>query len=207
VSRATVREAVGTLEEQGIVRRRHGVGTFVQRNFAIVRNNLNQNAGMTDLIRASGRTPGTIRQRFVQRDATLEESTQLDIPSGSPVFEVARVRTADERPVAFVVAVLPLRLLETRGFAPGEAEAVLREHESTYAGLDAMGIAIHYGQAELRFELATAGIARELDIRPRTPLIDLVQVDHAADDTPILASRERFLLDAVSLRVYRKGPA
>jgi GntR family transcriptional regulator len=207
VSRATVREAVAALEEQGLVRRRQGAGTFVQRNYSIVRNNLNLNAGVTDLIRAAGRTPGTLRRRFVVRGATPGEIGQLDLPAGSQVFEVSRVRTADDRPVAFVVAALPLRLLEEHGFAPADAEMVLRAEESTYAGLEAMGISVTYGQAELRFEFATAAIARELDVKPRTPLIDLVQVDHAADDMPVLASHERFLLDVVSLRVYRKGPA
>ena len=54
VSRATIRHAVTELEEAGFVRRRQGRGTFVTGQATSLRNNLNVNSGVTDLIAAGG---------------------------------------------------------------------------------------------------------------------------------------------------------
>jgi GntR family transcriptional regulator len=207
VSRATIREAVAELEEQGLVRRRQGAGTFVQRNLAQVRNNLNLNSGMTEMIRAAGKSPGTLPARFAERDATSEEREKLELTAGSRVLGMSRVRTADGRPFAKVTVALPISLLEAHSATVSTAEEILRSHESTYEALESMGIVVHFGQTEILPELASAALARELGIRPRTMLVDLAQVDYEADDSPVLASHEHFVTDVVSLRVYRKGPA
>src|SRR5947207_1711412 len=54
VSRATLRHAISVLQEEGLVTRRHGSGTFVAGRIAELRNNLNVNFGVTDLIDAAG---------------------------------------------------------------------------------------------------------------------------------------------------------
>ena len=57
VSRTVVREALRVLENDGLVARRHGVGTFV-RNLPIIKN-LNFNFGITEMIESAGLKPGT----------------------------------------------------------------------------------------------------------------------------------------------------
>src|SRR6187431_3320754 len=57
VSRTVVREALRVLEEDGLVARRHGVGTFV-RDHPILKN-LNFNFGITEMINSAGLGPGT----------------------------------------------------------------------------------------------------------------------------------------------------
>ena len=58
VSRATLREALRSLEEDGFVTRRRGAGTFATHRPRL-RNNLDVNFGVTEAIRASGMDPGT----------------------------------------------------------------------------------------------------------------------------------------------------
>src|SRR5262249_34189872 len=59
VSRATLREALRSLEEDGYVTRRRGAGTYVVGHPRL-RNNLDVNFGVTEAIRASAMRPGTI---------------------------------------------------------------------------------------------------------------------------------------------------
>src|SRR4029450_13551512 len=62
VSRATLREALRTMELQGLLRRRQGSGTFVAEHPRMA-TRLDVNFGVTDAIRAAGRTAGIAQAR------------------------------------------------------------------------------------------------------------------------------------------------
>ena len=59
VSRATLREALRILEEENVVIRRHGVGTFVNAK-PLFSSGIEQLSSITDMISSVGKTPGTI---------------------------------------------------------------------------------------------------------------------------------------------------
>src|SRR4249919_3939802 len=100
VSRATLREALRSLEEDGFVTRRRGAGTFATHRPRL-RNNLDVNFGVTEAIRASGMEPGTAETKVEVAPAGPPEAQALDIAAGDPVVTVERVRTADGRRVVF----------------------------------------------------------------------------------------------------------
>src|SRR5947209_8531546 len=54
VSRPTVRHALSLLEQQGLIVRRQGLGTFVLDRVAGLSELLNNNSGVTEMIRAAG---------------------------------------------------------------------------------------------------------------------------------------------------------
>src|SRR5438874_12036079 len=58
VSRPTLREALRSLQDEGLVTRNRGAGTFVSHR-PRVRSNLDVNFGVTDAIREAGMRPGT----------------------------------------------------------------------------------------------------------------------------------------------------
>src|ERR1044072_6318178 len=99
VSRTVVREALRVLEDDGLVARRHGVGTFV-RNLPIIKN-LNFNFGITEMIESAGLKPGTSDLSFRKDTADEEKAKQLAVPVGSPLITFERGRTANGRPVGF----------------------------------------------------------------------------------------------------------
>src|SRR5215217_9511979 len=97
VSRTVVREALRVLEEDGLVARRHGVGTFV-RNLPIIKN-LNFNFGITEMIESAGLKPGTSNLAIKKETADKVKAEQLHVELGTPLMTIERVRTADGRPV------------------------------------------------------------------------------------------------------------
>src|SRR5688572_6469253 len=116
VSRTVVREALRVLEDDGLVARCHGVGTFV-RNHSIIKN-LNFNFGITEMIESAGLQSGTSYLGIKKETADEEKARQLSVPLGTPVITVERVRTADGRPVVYSFDTLTEALIQRADFDP-----------------------------------------------------------------------------------------
>ncbi|MEO5940070.1 MAG: GntR family transcriptional regulator [Candidatus Limnocylindrales bacterium] len=205
VSRATIRQAVTELEEAGFVRRRQGRGTFVTGQASSLRNNLNVNSGVTDLIAAGGWTPGTTDVGLEQRAATREEASALELMPGARVVVVRRTRLADDRPVVAVEDVLAAdRLASVNLTADALAEALA--NEALYDVLDRLGLAVHHGIADIRPARALGDVARRLSLKAGSLVVQIEQIDFTVEDEPVLFSRERHRPDVFQFRVYRRGP-
>jgi len=205
VSRATIRQAVTELEEAGFVRRRQGRGTFVTGQASSLRNNLNVNSGVTDLIAAAGWTPGTAEIVFEQREATREEAEALELERGGGVVVVRRTRLADGRPVVAVEDVIAFERLAAASLTPDDLATALAD-EALYAVLDRIGLAVHHGVADIRPARAQGDVARRLAMKAGSLVVLIEQIDFTLEDEPVLFSRERHRPDVFQFRVYRRGP-
>lgn len=201
VSRTVVREALRLLEEDGLIARRHGIGTFV-RNHPILKN-LNFNYGITEMIHSANMVAGTSHLAIKDETADSEVADQLDLAIGGSVVTIERVRTADGKPVVYSVDILPKNLLRNADF---DSERLLTE--SVYQVLQArLGYIIEYGVARLLPAQAPPAIAEKLDLPPEALVLYIVQTDYSSDDEPLLYSREYHLPDAFDFMIWRRGPA
>jgi GntR family transcriptional regulator len=202
VSRPTLREALRGLQEDGYLQRLRGAGTFVTHRPRL-RNNLDVNFGVTDLIQATGMTPGTQDLRVYPAKATAEEAARLSIPPGVPVHVVQRIRTADGHPVVFSRDVIP-------AFVVGDKASRLERmgQESLYQIYGAeFGVAITQGVAFIRPVAADRQLAAALGVPRNTPLLYLMQVDYDTSGRPVLLSHEYHQPDAFEFTLHRKGLA
>ncbi len=206
VSRATLRHAISILEEEGLVSRRQGTGTFVVEQVRQLRNNLNANFGVTDLIEAAGWEPGTRSFSISETVADRVTAARLGVPPRSHVVEVRRVRLADDRPVAFTVDVTPSVLLKDHGLDVESLEGLLADRQSLYRVLEDRGVVVHHGVATIRPAVASPEQARLLDLADGALLLLLDQVDYTADGEAVVLSEEFHVADVLSVQVYRKGP-
>lgn len=205
VSRATVRHAITELEEGGFVRRHQGRGTFVTGHATSLRNNLNVNSGVTDLIASAGWTPGTVDVTFESRTTARDERTAMRLEPTAQVVVVCRTRLADGRPVVAVEDVLSAATLERAGM-PAATIAERLATGSLYDLLDDVGLAVHHGIADIRPVEATGDVARRLGLAAGAVVVLIEQIDFTSDDEPVLLSREHHRPDVFQFRVYRRGP-
>jgi DNA-binding GntR family transcriptional regulator len=202
VSRATLREALRSLEEDGFVRRTRGSGTFATHRPRL-RNNLDINFGVTEAIRAAGMEPGTSERTVRTGRASSDVSRRLAITAGDRVIVVERVRTADGRPVVYSRDIMPVLLFEGRPEAAASFTG-----ESVYEFLESeLGLHVHQGVASFQPVKADRRIASKLRVIRGVLLLYFRQVDYDASGRPVLYSHEYHLADAFEYTVVRRGPS
>jgi GntR family transcriptional regulator len=107
VSRGTLRSAMHLLQEQGLVWRRQGIGTFVSAK-PFLHNRLDLYASLTDLVASTGRKPGIRDLEAKVLPATEHIAQNLQTAVGSPLVWIRRTRTADDVPVIASIDYFPL---------------------------------------------------------------------------------------------------
>ena len=198
VSRTVVREALRVLEDDGLVARRHGVGTFV-RDHPILKN-LNFNFGITEMIESAGLVSGTSYFAIQSEAADQEKAEQLRVDLGTQLVTVQRVRTADGRPVVYSLDTLPESLLRRAGFDPQ-----LLLTQSIYNILQtSLGQVIEYGIARLLPVIAPDYVVEKLSLPLNALTLYIVQTDYSPDDEPLVYSQEYHLPDAFDFIVWRR---
>jgi GntR family transcriptional regulator len=107
VSRSTVRQALGALEQAGVVRRvpGRGGGTFVRQQK--VERDLSHVVGVPALLRQQGMTAGSRIVSTALVAADEQTAAALELGPGAYVFDVVRIRLADGIPISLEHVRLP----------------------------------------------------------------------------------------------------
>lgn len=198
VSRATVREAVRGLVEEGYLVRRQGSGTYVTAR-PLLRNSLDTNFSYTAYLESTGVRAGRRILGLQTIPASAFVADRLRVDAGAGVVELRRVRTADDRPAIFSVDVLPADIVD----ADRDRDAL---GGSIYALLASLGHPVGHGESIVTPATADESLAAVLDVAPGTLLQHLEQVDVDVAGRRVMLSREWHVPSVIELRVYRRGP-
>ena len=198
VSRSSMRAAITMLEEDGVVSRRHGSGTYVTYRPALP-HDLGRNFGVSSLIRSIGMKPGTVEESSAAVPAPRAVAEALAVPEGAEVSSLRRVRTANARRVVEVTDWCRMEHL-----SPAELKD-LRDG-SIYAALAERGLAVDHGVAELTPRNADGDLAGRLGVPRGTLLLTIEQIDRTVDGVAVLVSREHHVADAFTFTLLRRGP-
>ena len=189
VSRVTVRKALAELNQEGLLRRQQGKGTFV--SVPRLCKDLKDVTSFNDSCRMMNCTPST---RVIH--AQLAYATQKDrrdlLCQEEQVVETLRLRMADGTPVMLEQNHFPLKydfLLEAD--LTGSLYAILREQ-----GLEAEQ-AVH----EISLTYATAAQARYLGVNEGDALLNLNEIIYDQYGRPLHTSKQLIRGDRFTFRI------
>lgn len=112
ISRSTVRRAISELEEQGLVIRRRGLGTFISE--PKLNRSINKIYSFTNDMKILGLEPSSIIQDFKITLASEALIKVLKLSSyDKRVFKITRLRCANDEPLLLETTILPVRLFPT----------------------------------------------------------------------------------------------
>jgi GntR family transcriptional regulator len=125
VSRATLREAMRTFEGQGLIRRRQGVGTFVIGHPQVIETGLEVLQSIEAQASKLGLEVTMGDLKISKIEANSEQAKALQVEEGASLIYVSRVILTDDRPVAFLVDILPQDVLTQEDLQEGFNGSVL----------------------------------------------------------------------------------
>jgi GntR family transcriptional regulator len=168
VSRMTVRQALKNLRQEGLIYQERGIGSFVaKRKLDVHTRNL---GGFSEEMRQRGFAPSSkiLTLKKEQSDGKITES--LGLKPQAEVFRLERLRLADEMPMAFETAFLPVAL------CPSLDDFNL-EKLSLYQVLsERFGVEIHHAEEVLEAACADKNAAKTLNIKTGAPLLVVSRV-------------------------------
>ncbi|QOR68615.1 GntR family transcriptional regulator [Cytobacillus suaedae] len=195
VSRATLREALRILEEENVVIRRHGVGTFVSSK-PLFSSGIEQLNTVTDMIIDAGMKPGTIFLTSMTQAASEEDVKRFQCTEEDEFVLMERVRTANGDPVIYCIDKIPSTILDSE-FSHQEESLLDFIHKKT-------GKHISYAVTHIEPLGYHEKISPILECDPETALLVLKQMHFDENDEPILYSINYFKADKFDFYVVRK---
>jgi len=199
ISRPTLREALFNLEQEGVIVRKHGVGTFVAPTY---REKLASGLERLDSILAMADRQGVstrvLQLNVEQVPANDQVAEKLNLAPAAPLTCVRRTIAIDDRLVAYLVDFAPETVLP--------AEAV----DASFSGsvLDLLvrrnSIRIREAVAEITAINANALLAEHLEVEPGEALLLLSETLFTEDLVPVEFSRNYFLPDSFDFHILRR---
>ncbi len=107
VSRPTVRSALQLLENDGIINKRHGSETIINKACLSSKMRIDEAQGYWKLIENGGMTPGILSSSFTPAVIPAPIAKKLDIGDNSNGYLLQKVYTANKNPVILVKEYIP----------------------------------------------------------------------------------------------------
>lgn len=198
VSRYTVREALALLEQEKIVYRIQGKGTFINRRPVHIESGLEKLESITEIIKNFGYKPGTKWLDIKEHKPTDDMVKKLGLKSDEKVITFKRIRIADDRFAACLFDTIPKKILKNQTPYKVYTESLFEYIEREY------GINIEYAITEIIPTLPTKEMIKNLDIDEDYLFLLLHQIHYDKEGLPIIYSLDYFDPSIFKFKINRR---
>jgi GntR family phosphonate transport system transcriptional regulator len=193
VNRHTVRRALATLAERGLVRAERGSGTYVEA--LKLAYPLRSRTRFSEIVGAGGREPHGQLIDASEDVATRELARQLGLKTGARLIRIEALRLADRTPICTSTTWLSAERFPGAGRVFGSTRSMTK-------------LLAHYGIRDYRrgstritAAIADATDAARLDLALGRPVLVVDSTDVDINDKPLVTKRSRFAAERVEFLV------
>ncbi len=198
VSRNSLREALKTLQNSGLLVKRRGIGTFVTRQRPLISLGIETLMGISQFIAAQGHRSLSRVGRFERSVRDAEAAEALGTAPDAPLMMLETTKFADAEPVAVCLDFVPEAFLAA-------APSADKLHESIFEGLERHhGIAISFAECAILSVAADGNLAGKLKVSEGDPLLLMKQVHYDDRERRVLFSKSWFPSDRLAFRIVRR---
>ena len=196
VSRNTLREAYIELENEGVIIRRHGIGTFVSHS-RVIRDSLNDFAPFSQMIHDSGFTPTFETISVSQVLPPNEVNSAFFNSPETEVCLVKRIVRADGQPVMYIEDYInPIDGTEKFDWDQFDGNLVSFISNS-------LATPLHHIRSQIRAAALKAEFSQFLNLDNGTPILFVRSTIFKEDNQPIVFSRIYFNSNIVEMNTVR----
>ncbi|MBN1266622.1 MAG: GntR family transcriptional regulator [Anaerolineales bacterium] len=206
VSRVTVREALSSLAGMGVVQRKHGLGTFISKDWfggsAGIQARLDEPFELGTMITQSGFDMTISVVSFNYGKTTERNARLLNISADDETFTVHKIFMADGMPAISVQNIVPLNLSLDK--APLEVRGMINPEEQIYLQVEKLfGRTTGYLISDIKPMLVTEELTKYLDRPVGSPILHLEEVAYSTDGEPLWVALEHHVPGIINFRLKR----
>ncbi|MDR7074143.1 GntR family transcriptional regulator [Fictibacillus barbaricus] len=192
VSRMTVRQAINNLVNDGYLTRRKGKGTFVSGKK--IEQKLLGLTSFTEDMKARGYKPASKLVSFQTIQANHQIAKVLEISHNNEIYEIKRVRLANDVPMAIETTFVPAQLIHLQ-------ESHIQDG-SLYSQVEQAGFHIDYATQSLEASIAREKESEILEIAKGAPVLLIQRQTYLTNGKPLevvhsvyRGDRYKFMID------------
>lgn len=193
VSRITVRQALGDLENEGMIFRVHGKGTFVSKPKAF--QDLGRLQGFGEAMRQMGYETFSRVVGIRNITPSVQVREHLKLGKRARVTELRRVRFLNREPISFDISYLPTSLGQRLAREDLAARDVFVIIENDY------GMPLGHADLQIGSTLADEHLGAHLQVAEGSPILFIERTTHDAAGIPIDYEHLFYRGDAFQYRV------
>lgn len=189
VSRVTIRRALQSLENESIIYRCQGLGSFVSDERAS--HDLVKLTDFNEDMAKAGLEPSSVVKKFETVDAPDWLVSLLNIDEGSKVLQIDRLRLGDDEPIAFDSTWLPIlygQLLDKKKLTESTIYNLLEKNYD---------IPVIRGCYRLSAEIADENLADVLKVDENSPLFVIDRLSYTIGEKPLYYQKRYYRNDKV----------
>ncbi|WP_071131129.1 GntR family transcriptional regulator [Enterococcus timonensis] len=182
VSRMTLRQAIQTLADEGILERKVGSGTFVASEK--VQEKMTGTTSFTEIMLSQNKKPSSKTIAYYLTKPSSSEMERLQLTDESNIIRMERIRYADGVPICFEVAAIPADLV--KDFSKSEVT------NSFYQSLANHGFTVGHAEQTISAITAAEQIADYLDMKRGEAILRLRQISYFENGRPFEYVRTQY---------------
>lgn len=200
VSRTTIRNALQSLENDGLINKRHGTEATVNRVCIGLNIRIDEAKGFSDLIAASGHTPGVIYNKLEKEVIDSKIARKLQLKKDSECLVLTELLSGDGDPVVYLREYYPYSTLNQIPEISLIPSDIYKLSDSYF------NKAISYTIREISAVKDPEFLLKAMQLKSGVGFIKMEET-HYSDDDNVIAYNETFLRDSImKLQVVCRRP-